>query len=141
MHFLPSVFLPPRYSTRNFSCHFATPFSFLYSHSAATSDSSTLAILKKNRKILRNKTVNQYSEYSGFLAVDPGLFGIRQKKKYSDSIFGFPNFNIRIRLRSAEYSVFGSNTRIQIDIPGLASKHSSTCFSQSLPKPVFWWSF
>ena len=40
-----------------------------------------------------------------------------KKKKYSDSIFGFQNFNIRIRLRSAEYSVFGSNTRIRIDIP------------------------
>ena len=53
--------------------------------------------------------------------MDPGLFGIRQKKKYSDSIFGFQNFNIRIRLRSAEYSVFGSNTRIRIDIPALKS--------------------
>ena len=49
--------------------------------------------------------------------MDPGLFGIRQKKKYSDSIFGFQNFNIRIRLRSAEYSVFGWNTRIRIDNP------------------------
>ena len=53
----------------------------------------------------------------GFFSSGPWIIRYSAKKKYSDSIFGFQNFNIRIRLRSAEYSVFGSNTRIRIDIP------------------------
>ena len=54
----------------------------------------------------------------GFFNSGPWIIRYSAKKKiYSDSIFGFQNFNIRIRLRSAEYSVFGSNTRIRIDIP------------------------
>ena len=61
----------------------------------------------------------------GFFSSGPWIIRYSAKKKYSDSIFGFQNFNIRIRLRSAEYSVFGSNTRIRIDIPALDAERLS----------------
>ena len=97
--------------------HSLNTFSFLYSHSAATSDSSTLAILKKKQKNIVKQNSKPIFGIFGFFSSGPWIIRYSAKKKYSDSIFGFQNFNIRIRLRSAEYSVFGSNTRIRIDIP------------------------
>ena len=57
---------------------------------------------------------SHYSEYSGFLAVDPGLFGIRQKK------------NIRIRYSDFKILIFGfgfevPNTRYSGRILGIES--------------------
>ena len=96
-------------------CH-----SFFFSILALGSDIRLFYIshLKKQKNIVKQNSKPIFGIF-GFFSSGPWIIRYSaKKKKYSDSIFGFQNFNIRIRLRSAEYSVFGSNTRIRIDITG-----------------------
>ena len=114
MHFLPSVFLPPRYSTRNFSCHFATLF---FSILALGSDIRLFYIshLKKKQKNIVKQNSKPIFGIFGFFSSGPWIIRYSAKKK-----------NIRIRYSEFKILIFGfgfevPNTRYSGRILGFES--------------------